>query len=339
MFERYTEKARRAIFYARYRASEFGSETIDTEHLLLALLQEGKAQLGLFLPSGVSEEWVQQQIEEQILKREQIPTHIDLPLSDGLKRVLAYAAEEAYRLGHQHIGPEHLFLGLLREEKCFAAGLLREQGAKLDPIRMQIAEAPPYIPSQREETEGRTAFSRARGETRAVPPPQTGQAGPNSSPSRMASFERYSEKARRAIFFARYEASQLGSPYIESEHLLLGMLREEADHLSRFFPSSLDIDSIRKEIGADPIIREKPKTSVDLALSIETMRALGFGAEEAERLASPQVCSEHLLLGILRVEGSKAAQMLLKRGADVDRIRWQLAGPPPGPTPEGDQPS
>ena len=40
-------------------------------------------------------------------------------------------------------------------------------------------------------------------------------------------FERYTEKARRVIFFARYEASQFGSPYIETEHLLLGLLRED----------------------------------------------------------------------------------------------------------------
>jgi ATP-dependent Clp protease ATP-binding subunit ClpC len=61
-------------------------------------------------------------------------------------------------------------------------------------------------------------------------------------------FERYTEKARRVIFFARYEASQDGSPYIETEHLLLGLLRE--DHmLAKWFPAESDISAgIRTEI-------------------------------------------------------------------------------------------
>jgi ATP-dependent Clp protease ATP-binding subunit ClpC len=60
---------------------------------------------------------------------------VDLPLSDECKRVLAFAAGEAEGLGHKHIGTEHLLLGLLREEKCFAAEILRERGIQLDTVR------------------------------------------------------------------------------------------------------------------------------------------------------------------------------------------------------------
>ena len=59
-------------------------------------------------------------------------------------------------------------------------------------------------------------------------------------------FERYTEKARRVIFFARYEASQFGSPYIETEHLLLGLLREDKALANRFLRSHAAIDSIRQ---------------------------------------------------------------------------------------------
>ena len=69
-------------------------------------------------------------------------TSVDLPLSNEGKRVLAYAAEEAERLSHKHIGTEHLFLGLLREEKCFAAELLRERGVTLSTVREELARAP-----------------------------------------------------------------------------------------------------------------------------------------------------------------------------------------------------
>ncbi len=60
-------------------------------------------------------------------------------------------------------------------------------------------------------------------------------------------FERYTEKARRVIFFARYEASQYGSPYIETEHLLLGLLREDKALANRFLRSHGSIESIRKK--------------------------------------------------------------------------------------------
>ena len=75
-------------------------------------------------------------------------------------------------------------------------------------------------------------------------------------------FERYTEKARRVIFFARYEASQFGSPYIETEHLLLGLLREDKALTNRFLRSHASVESIRKQIEAHTTIREKVSTSV-----------------------------------------------------------------------------
>src|SRR6266851_4836414 len=128
MFERYTEKARRVIFFARYEASQFGSPYIETEHLLLGLLREDKALTNRFLRSHASVESIRKQIEGHTTIREKVSTSVDLPLSNECKRVLAYAAEEAERLSHKHIGTEHLLLGLLREEKCFAAEILQERG-------------------------------------------------------------------------------------------------------------------------------------------------------------------------------------------------------------------
>jgi ATP-dependent Clp protease ATP-binding subunit ClpC len=128
MFERYTEKARRVVFFARYEASQFGSPYIETEHLLLGLLREDKALTNRFLRSHNAVESIRKQVYAHTAAREKISTSVDLPLSNECKRVLAYAAEEAERLGHKHIGVEHLFLGLLREEKCFATKLLKERG-------------------------------------------------------------------------------------------------------------------------------------------------------------------------------------------------------------------
>jgi len=140
MFERYTEKARRAIFFARYEASQFGSPNIETEHLLLGLLREDKALTNRFLHSHGSVEAIRKKIEGHTVIREKVSTSVDLPLSNESKRVLAYANEEAERLGHKHIGTEHLLLGLLREEQCFAATLLKELGVGLAKVREELAQ-------------------------------------------------------------------------------------------------------------------------------------------------------------------------------------------------------
>ena len=73
-------------------------------------------------------------------------------------------------------------------------------------------------------------------------------------------FERYTEKARRTIFFGRYEASQFGSPYIESEHLLIGLLREDKALARTFLPHG-GVESIRKGVEGQTVIREKVPTS------------------------------------------------------------------------------
>ena len=138
MFERYTEKARRVIFFARYEASQFGSPFIETEHLLLGLLREDKQLANRFLRSHAAVESIRKQIEGHTTVREKVSTSVDLPLSHECKRVLAYGAEEAERLNHKHIGTEHLLLGLLREEKCFAAEILHERGLRLATIREEL---------------------------------------------------------------------------------------------------------------------------------------------------------------------------------------------------------
>src|SRR5512138_3858799 len=141
MFERYTEKARRVIFFARYEASQFGSPYIETEHLLLGLLREDKALANRFLRSHAAVESIRKQIEGHTTIREKVSTSVDLPLSHECKRVLAYGAEEAERLNHKHIGTEHLLLGLLREEKCFASEILHERGLRLSQVREEIARS------------------------------------------------------------------------------------------------------------------------------------------------------------------------------------------------------
>jgi ATP-dependent Clp protease ATP-binding subunit ClpC len=141
MFERYTERARRVIFFARYEASQLGSNSIETEHLLLGLIREGKGLTSrLFSKSHLSMESIRKDIEGRALFRDKVPTSVDIPLSPESKRVLGYAAEEAERMLHNYIGTEHILLGVMREEKSVAAGILGEKGMRLTAVREDIVQ-------------------------------------------------------------------------------------------------------------------------------------------------------------------------------------------------------
>jgi len=141
MFERYTERARRVVFFARYEASQYGSPYIETEHLLLGLLREDRALAKKFLNEVNAEEGIRAEIEGGITQRERISTSVEVPLTSESKRVLTLAAEEANRLGHRHIGTEHILLGLLRVEDSLAGTVLHARGARLATIREELAKA------------------------------------------------------------------------------------------------------------------------------------------------------------------------------------------------------
>ena len=143
MFERYTEKARRVIFFGRYEASQFGSPYIETEHLLLGLLREDKALTNRLLRSEAVVQDIRKEIERCTDAREKTSTSADLPLSNEAKRVLLHAAEEADRLGHKQIGTEHLLFGMLSEEKSFAAKLLNDRNVRLSQVREQLQQSEP----------------------------------------------------------------------------------------------------------------------------------------------------------------------------------------------------
>jgi len=145
MFERYTERARRVIFFACKEAVQFGSPTIESEHLLLGLFREDKDLTLRFLPNQASTEIVRRDIEARTTIREKISTSTDLPLSNECKRILAYAAEENERLLHSHIGTEHLLLGILREERCMAAEILQQYGLGVSAIREELARFPMQV--------------------------------------------------------------------------------------------------------------------------------------------------------------------------------------------------
>lgn len=139
MFERFTEQARRVLFFARYEASQLGSTAIGSEHLLLGLLREGKGLTGrIFERAGLDSVDVHMEIGQAAAGRPKIATHVEIPIAPDAKAALQHAADEADRLRHGHIGGEHLLLGLLHLPESAAGAILMRGGLRLEAVRESV---------------------------------------------------------------------------------------------------------------------------------------------------------------------------------------------------------
>jgi Clp amino terminal domain, pathogenicity island component len=127
-FRRYLEQSRRAIFFARYEAAQTGSGCIEPEHLLLGILRSDEDLAMRLFKTKENVESIGRKIRTAFPSGRKISISEDLPLSFECKRMLAYGAEEAERRHARRIEPQHLLLGLLRDEKCAVAKIILENG-------------------------------------------------------------------------------------------------------------------------------------------------------------------------------------------------------------------
>ncbi len=138
-------------------------------------------------------------------------------------------------------------------------------------------------------------------------------------------FERFNEHVRRSLFFARYEASRSSGRTIALQHVLLGMLREADPVLNDLLRSrGIEPLELREELLGERVTVERVSTSPDLPLAEETKKALAFAVHEAESMGHSSVGSEHLLLGLLRVEESAAAEYLNTNGVELFQLREEV---------------
>jgi ATP-dependent Clp protease ATP-binding subunit ClpC len=138
MFERFTDRARKAVKHAQEEARDLGHNHIGTEHVLIGLLTDpesiGARALAAF---GMSLEAVRADVERIVGRGEGAPAgHI--PFTPRAKKVLELSLREALKLRHNYIGTEHIVLGLVREGEGLAARILVDSGADLPPLRREV---------------------------------------------------------------------------------------------------------------------------------------------------------------------------------------------------------
>ena len=136
MFEKFTERGRKVIIYAREEAEKRQNDYLGTEHLLLGLLREEESLPMVILKKmGLSAEELRMEVERNLPTGSNILTFGDIPFTPRAKKVLELAVEEARLLGHSYIGSEHLLIGLIREDAGIAGKILRSLGANLLGVR------------------------------------------------------------------------------------------------------------------------------------------------------------------------------------------------------------
>jgi ATP-dependent Clp protease ATP-binding subunit ClpC len=158
MFERYTEGARRTLFFARYEASQRGSLSIECEHVLVGLIRESKGPVARLLARfQVLPHTLLRDVDARTQLREKVPTSKEIPFSEDTKHCLEFARQEADGFRHSHIGTEHLFLGLLRADRSVAASILTGHGVTLKAARDQVGTEP-SAPSPTDEVSGASGW-------------------------------------------------------------------------------------------------------------------------------------------------------------------------------------
>lgn len=114
-------------------------------------------------------------------------------------------------------------------------------------------------------------------------------------------FERYTDKAKRVIFYARLEASKLGAAAIGPNHLLLGLEREDKKAVKRFLANNPEMEKLRQQINPVGIPWPKLSTSVEIPLTELSKRALSAASDAAEVAHHGEVEHADLLCGLLSV--------------------------------------
>ena len=145
-------------------------------------------------------------------------------------------------------------------------------------------------------------------------------------------WQRFTERARRVVFFAQEEAGRLGENYVSTEHLLLGLVRENDSVAARILDRmGVSLGRIRSEIERQ-VTRGDGRLGQDMQLTPRAKRVIDLAYDEARNLNNNYIGTEHLLLGLIREGEGLAGRVLQKLGVDIERTRKEVTGLQDGET-------
>src|SRR5262252_4759274 len=151
-------------------------------------------------------------------------------------------------------------------------------------------------------------------------------------------FERFTDRARRVVVLAQEEARTLNHDYIGTEHILLGLIGEGEGVAAKALESlGISLEAVRQQVE-EIIGQGQQAPSGHIPFTPRAKKVLELALREAQQLGHNYIGTEHLLLGLIREGEGVAAQVLVKLGADLNRVRQQVIqllhgyqGKEPGP--------
>src|SRR5438034_75379 len=140
MWQRFTERARRVVFFAQEEAGRLGENYVSTEHLLLGLVRENDSVAAKVIERlGVSLGRIRSEVERQVTRGD-ARLGQDMQLTPRAKRVIDLAYDEARNLSNNYIGTEHLLMGMIREAEGMAGRILLKLGLTLESVRVEVVK-------------------------------------------------------------------------------------------------------------------------------------------------------------------------------------------------------
>lgn len=307
MWHQFTERARRAVFFAQEEAARLGEFRVGPEHLLLGLLREPDSISSRVLDRlGVPLMRVCKEVEAQIPPGQGRGDQ-NMELSPRGKRSIELAHEEARQMNNNYIGMEHLLLGIVREGEGPAGKVLAELGADLARVRATVL--------QMQSEEGLSAQSPSSLELAPAAPPAAASAPPAAASPMLEDLE-------QVVTHAGGVAMPDGQVAVEPEDLLLRILSLPCVAVELL--SDLGVKRLALEQSLLRRIPERGQPSGRKVLTARTRRVLALAFEEFAASPRPYLGSDYLLLGLLR-EGEEArspvAATLLEAGVTLGLLR------------------
>ena len=299
-FDRFNDRAKRVLALAQDEAIRFNHNYIGTEHLLLGLVREGEGVAARALDAlGVELSKVRSSVEFIIGRGDSTTSPSEITLSPRTKKIIELAIDEARKLGHSHVGTEHLLLGVVREGEGVSVRVLESLGVNLENVRHQIIAT--------------------LGQTRAGPGQVSATAAPSSSgPARPSALERLDDAAKRVLALAMNEAVGLGHTWLGTDHLLLGLISVNGTVAQRALNDlGVTLEKAREHVAK----AERPGVEWQTHAIALTPRANRL-VDSAGDLAGPgPIRAECLLLAYRDDPESAGSRVLAALGATPEKVR------------------
>lgn len=318
MWQRFTERARRVVFLAQEEAGRLGESFVTTEHLLLGLVKENDGAAARILERmGVSPDQIRLEVERGVTRGDGRLGQ-DMQLTPRAKRIIDLAYDEARQLNNNYIGTEHLLLGLVREGDGLAARVLGKLGVTLERARAEVLD----LQTSQESTGPTPQTDRPVEELSSVE--KLRRKLDMAFPAEADLWRRFAEQSLRVVITASEVARALGQRVVDTEHLLIGLLRE-SDSVANGIIERLgaDPDQIESQAMNEITVGDFSDTK-NMQLSDHAACSLLLAAKRARDVRGGPAGSEHLLLGML-VEGrGQAARILAKFDLDEEKVSQSI---------------